>query len=89
MEYEVEYTITDGNGTSTPVRENSTGFVTVRGNTTITFTNKEASIVAPTDVKNDSMNLVIMMISSATCLAGAVVHNERKKKGGQDVSTND
>ena len=88
VEYEVEYTITDGNGTSSPVRENSTGFVTVRGNTTITFTNKAASIVAPTDVKDGSMIFMIMMSSSAVCFASAVVHNERKRKGGQELTEN-
>ena len=84
VEYEVNYTITDSNGTSSPVRENSTGFVTVKGNTTITFTNKEASIVAPTDVKDGSMIMMIMMSSSAICFAGAVVHNKRKRKGGRN-----
>ena len=81
--------IASENAGSQYLYSNTTGYVTANENITFTFTNTEASIVAPTAVKNEGMSLVVMMISSATCLAGAVVHNERKKKGGQDVSTND
>ena len=69
---------------------NSTGFVEVNKDITVTFTNKEAAIVAPTAVKDDSMTALIVMISSATCFAGAVVQIERKKRErGQEQSKND
>ena len=69
---------------------NSTGFVEVNKDITVTFTNKEAAIVAPTAVKDDSMTALIVMISSATCFAGAVVQIERKKRErGQEQSEND
>lgn len=87
--FSVTSTSDPGNVLKSDPDSNTTGYVTANENITITFTNTEASIVAPTAVKNEGMSLVVMMISSATCLAGAVVHNERKKKGGQDVSTND
>jgi hypothetical protein len=67
----------------------TTGFVTADENMTITFTNIEASLVAPTAVKDNSMSFMIMLILSSTCFAGAVVQKERKRKGGQDKSTND
>ncbi|MBR4948123.1 MAG: InlB B-repeat-containing protein [Clostridiales bacterium] len=87
--FSVTSTSDPGNVLKSDQDSNTTGYVTANENITITFTNTEASIVAPTAVKSESMSLVVLMISSATCLAGAVVHNERKKKGGQDVSTND
>ncbi len=69
---------------------NSTGFVEVNKDITVTFTNKEAAIVAPTAVKDDSMTALIIMISSAVCFAGAVVQIERKKRErGQELSKND
>lgn len=89
VKYNTVYSVVCADGFSKDGQGNSTGFVTANADTNISFTNTEASVVAPTAVKSESMNLVILMISSSTCLAGAVVHNERKKKGGQDVSTND
>lgn len=69
---------------------NSTGFVEVNKDITVTFTNKEAAIVAPTAVKDDSMTALIIMISSAVCFASAVVQIERKKRErGQELSKND
>ncbi len=66
----------------------STGFVTADNDITITFTNTAAALVAPTAVKDDSMTALIVMISSATCFAGAVVQIERKKRErGQDPET--
>ena len=80
--FSVTSTSDPGNVLKSDPDSNTTGYVTANENITITFTNTEASIVAPTAVKNEGMSLVVLMISSATCLAGAVVHNERKKKGG-------
>ena len=81
----------DGDGFHMDGTGNSTGFVDANKDLTITFTNTQEvlPLVAPTAVKDDSMTALIIMISSAVCFAGAVVHFERKKKGGQDISTND
>lgn len=82
--------VVDGDNFHMDGTGNSTGFVEVNKDITVTFTNKEAAIVAPTAVKNDSMTALIVMISSATCFAGAVVQIERKKRErGQEQSKND
>ena len=82
--------VVDGDNFHMDGTGNSTGFVEVNKDITVTFTNKEAAIVAPTAVKDDSMTALIVMISSATCFAGAVVQIERKKRErGQEQSEND
>ena len=82
--------VADGDEFSMHGTSNSTGFVEANTDLTITFTNTAASLVAPTAVKDDSMTALIVMISSATCFAGAVVQLERKKRErGQDLNTND
>ena len=82
--------VVDGDNFHMDGTGNSTGFVEVNKDITVTFTNKEAAIVAPTAVKDDSMTALIVMISSATCFAGAVVQIERKKRErGQEQSKND
>ena len=82
--------VADGDEFSMHGTSNSTGFVEASTDLTITFTNTAASLVAPTNVKDDSMTALIVMISSATCFAGAVVQLERKKRErGQDLNTND
>ena len=78
--YATSYTVNGGD----PVQGNATGLIRANEDITITFTNSMASIVAPTDVKDNSMILILLMISSATCFAGAVIRNERKKKRGAD-----
>ena len=82
--------VVDGDNFHMDGTGNSTGFVEVNKDITVTFTNKEAAIVAPTAVKDDSMTALIVMISSATCFAGAVVQIERKKRErGQEQSENE
>lgn len=82
--------VVDGDNFHMDGTGNSTGFVEVNKDITVTFTNKEAAIVAPTAVKDDSMTALIIMISSAVCFAGAVVQIERKKRErGQELSKND
>ena len=82
--------VVDGDNFHMAGTGNSTGFVEVNKDITVTFTNKEAAIVAPTAVKDDSMTALIVMISAAVCFAGAVVQIERKKRErGQNLNTND
>ena len=87
--YDTSYEVRKGDTIMLSDQSYSTGFVTADENMTITFTNIEASLVAPTAVKDNSMSFMIMLILSSTCFAGAVVQKERKRKGGQDKSTND
>ena len=88
--YKTRYDVRKGDTIMMSNQSYSTGFVTADEDTTITFTNTEASLVAPTNVKDDSMTALIVMISSATCFAGAVVQLERKKRErGQDLNRND
>ena len=91
-DYEISYVVTNPDETlSISGTGNSTGFVEANENLTITFTNTQEvlPLVAPTAVKDNSMSFMIMLILSSTCFAGAVVQKERKRKGGQDKSTND
>lgn len=82
--------VVDGDNFHMEGTSNSTGLVEVNKDITVAFTNKESAIVAPTAVKDDSMTALIVMISSATCFAGAVVQIERKKRErGQEQSKND
>ena len=88
--YTTRYEVRKGDMIMLSSQSYSTGFVTADDDMTITYTNTEASLVAPTNVKDDSMTALIMMISSATCFAGAVVQIERKKRErGQNLNTND
>ena len=88
--YTTSYTVVDVDNNTSAGTGNTTGFITINKKYTITFTNKEAAIIAPTAVKDDSMTALIVMISSATCFAGAVVQIERKKRErGQNLNTND
>ena len=91
-DYEISYVVTNPDETlSISGTGNSTGFVEANENLAITFTNTQEvlPLVAPTAVKDNSMSFMIMLILSSTCFAGAVVQKERKRKGGQDKSTND
>ncbi|MBR4914813.1 MAG: InlB B-repeat-containing protein [Clostridiales bacterium] len=88
--YTTRYEVRKGDMIMLSSQSYSTGFVTADDDMTITYTNTEASLVAPTNVKDDSMTVLIAMISSAVCFAGAVVQIERKKRErGQEISTND
>ncbi|MBO7425624.1 MAG: InlB B-repeat-containing protein [Clostridiales bacterium] len=78
--YTTVYAVTSGSDVLTEGNGKTTDFVAARTNITITFTNTEASIAAPTDVKDNSLILSVLMISSTVCLAGVTMQNEWKKK---------
>lgn len=88
--YTTSYTVVDVDNNTSAGTGNTTGFITINKKYTITFTNKEAAIIVPTAVKDDSMTALIVMISASVCFAGAVVQIERKKRErGQNLNTND
>lgn len=92
--YTTSYTVTDPNDpTNTSTNKSgsgySTGAIRISGTRIVTFTNTVASLVAPTAVTDNSKTIMFLMASGAVIFAGAVVHLERKKKGGQYSDIND
>ncbi|MCR5617888.1 MAG: InlB B-repeat-containing protein [Clostridiales bacterium] len=82
--YDTRYEVTSDGDVLAGDNSNTTGFISANTDITITFTNKEASVVAPTDVKDDSRIRLILMISSTACLAGVMIQGLWKKKRRAD-----
>ena len=92
--YTTSYTVTDPNDpTNTNTNKSGSGYTTgairISGTRIVTFTNTVASLVAPTAVTDSSKTIMFLLASGAVIFAGAVIHLERKKKGGQYSDIND